>query len=170
MVRAARPLSSVGRVETRNPAEALADSRQSEGTRSWFGMRSPDCPKRPESGSDRTAWRKTQARSRPSSDVFSLRRAERISIGIVVGATAIGIALAPRLPAEVAIHFAASGAPDNYVPRIVALFSVPVVALATITVVRGAARLDPPNDPRSIDTLVVGMTAMLCAIHLLVLA
>lgn len=100
--------------------------------------------------------------------MISLRGADRIPFRMVIAATAFGLALAPRLPAELAIHFGASGTPDNYVPRIVALFSVPVISLATIAVVRGAARLDPPTDPRSIDTLVVGTTATLSTLHLLV--
>ncbi|WP_157972591.1 DUF1648 domain-containing protein [Saliphagus sp. LR7] len=98
------------------------------------------------------------------------RRADRIGLGIIGGVTVVGLVLVPRLPAEVAIHFTAGGTPDNYVPRLVAVFSVPGIALATILLIRGAARLDPPTDPRSIDAVIIGMASMLSAIYLLVLA
>ena len=78
----------------------------------------------------------------------SLGRADWLSLGIVAAATAVGLVVVPGLPPKMAIHFAASGEPDDYVPRSVAVISVPLVALATIALVRGAARLDPPNDPR----------------------
>ena len=98
------------------------------------------------------------------------RRADRAALALVAVTAALGLALAPRLPAEVAVHFTAAGEPDNYVPRLVALALAPAVAVATLAVVRGAARLDPPNDPRSIDAVVLGTTGLLAAVHLLVLA
>ena len=100
----------------------------------------------------------------------SLGRADRISLGIVVVVTAAGVALFPDLPSKMAIHFSASGTPDNYVPRFVAVGFVPAIMLVTVAVVRGAARLDPPDDSRSMDVIVLGTTALLGAIHLLVLA
>jgi len=98
-----------------------------------------------------------------------LRRADWLSLGIVVLAAVLGLALAPRLPSEVAIHFSASGAPDNFVSKQWALVVVPAIAAATVLFVRGAARADSPQDPRPIDVLQVGMAAMLGAVHLAVL-
>lgn len=101
--------------------------------------------------------------------MFPSRRADWLSLLLIVATTAAGFVLLPRLPAEVAIHFTAGGTPDNHVSPLVAVLSVPAIALVVIAVVRAAARYDPPKDPRSIDVLLVGVTAMLCAIHLLVL-
>jgi len=95
-------------------------------------------------------------------------RADRLSLGIVVFVTPVGLALVPQPPADVAVHFSASGTPDNYVPQFVAVLSVPVVTVATIAVLRGAARFDPPSDPHSIDALVLGVTVLFGAVHLLV--
>ena len=96
-------------------------------------------------------------------------RADGAALALVAAMAAIGLALVPRLPAEVAVHFTAGGTPDSYLPRLVAVALGPVAALATLAVVRGAARVDPPNDPRSIDAVVVGTTLLLAAVHLLVL-
>lgn len=98
------------------------------------------------------------------------RRADWLSLSFVAATALVGFALLPRLPTEVAIHFTAGGTPDNHVSPLVAVLMLPAIALVVIAVVRGAARIDPPKDPRSIDVLLVGVTAMLCAIHLLVLA
>lgn len=97
------------------------------------------------------------------------RRSDWLALSLVVATAAVGVALLPRLPAEVAIHFSAGGTPDNFVPRSVAVVMLPLIAVGTIAIVRLAARVDPPNDPRSIDVLIVGVTGLLCAIHLLVL-
>jgi len=99
----------------------------------------------------------------------SIARADWLSVGIVIAVTAVGVVLLPDLLPAVAIHFSASGTPDNYVPRLLTVVFVPFVMLATVAIVRGAARLDPPNDPRSMDVVVVGTTTLLGAIHLVVL-
>jgi uncharacterized membrane protein len=101
--------------------------------------------------------------------MVSLARADWLSVGIVVGVTAVGFALLPNLPADMAIHFSVSGTPNTYAPRFWAVVTLPVVMLAMILVVRGAARVDPPNDPRSIDVIVVGTTLLLGGVHLFVL-
>jgi FtsH-binding integral membrane protein len=97
------------------------------------------------------------------------RSADRLALGVVAGVTAVGVVLGPELPATVAVHCAAGGTPDGYAPRGWAVAAGPAVALATLLVLRGAARVDPPADPRSVDALVVGTTATLGAVYLLVL-
>lgn len=97
------------------------------------------------------------------------RRADWLALSLLAATTLVGLTLLPRLPAEVAIHFTAGGTPDDHVSPLVAVLLLPVITLSTIVVVRVAARVDPPEDPRSIDVLLVGVTAMLCTIHLLVL-
>jgi uncharacterized membrane protein len=101
--------------------------------------------------------------------MFPERRADRLSLVVLAVVTAAGLALLPRLPEAVAVHFAGSGAPDNYVSRSVAVFSGPALVLATIIVIRAAAHLDPPTDERSVDTLVLGIAAMEGVVYLLVL-
>lgn len=96
-------------------------------------------------------------------------RADRIALALVLVVTAVGIVALPRLSATVAVHFAPGGTPGTYVPRREGVFSLPVVMVVLILVVRGAARLDPPTDPRSVDAIVLGTTGLLGVVYLFVL-
>jgi uncharacterized membrane protein len=98
-----------------------------------------------------------------------LARADWLSVGIVAAVTAVGIALVPDLPGKMPIHFSVSGTPDSYVPRFQGVVAVPAAMLAMMLMIRGGARVDPPNDPRSIDVLIVGTTFLLGAVQLFVL-
>jgi uncharacterized membrane protein len=94
------------------------------------------------------------------------RRVPRVdpwSVVIVVLTASIGSVLRSRLPPTVAIHFSAAGTPGNYVPRAVAVFGMPLVMVLTLAVLRGAARIDPPEDPRAFD-VVVRSTMLLLAV------
>ncbi|WP_262179582.1 DUF1648 domain-containing protein [Haloarcula laminariae] len=97
----------------------------------------------------------------------SWSRADGLAVGLVAPA---GVALWPRLPAEVAIHFSASGAPDNYVPKAVGVAVLPAVMLATVIVMRAAMAADPPSDPQTGPVVVLATTAFLGVVHVLVLA
>ena len=76
-------------------------------------------------------------------------RAMRISAGLVALTALVGVALWPRLPAEMAIHFSASGRPDNYVSRAVGVGLMPVILVATLLIMtrttRPTTRRFPPS-------------------------
>jgi uncharacterized membrane protein len=97
-------------------------------------------------------------------------RAE-IASACIIGLTALaGVAVWPRLPAEVAIHFSASGTPDNYVSKPVGVALLPALMVATLAVLKGAFRYDPPDAPQVATTITVATMAFMGAIHGLVLA
>ncbi|MDS0261511.1 DUF1648 domain-containing protein [Haloarcula sp. S1CR25-12] len=96
-------------------------------------------------------------------------RATRLSTALVALSVLGSLALWPRLPAEMAIHFSASGTPDNFVPRVVGAFLLPAVMVLTLLVVRWAMRSDPPADPRLGRLVTVATVGFLSALHGLVL-
>ncbi|SDF02096.1 DUF1648 domain-containing protein [Halorientalis regularis] len=100
----------------------------------------------------------------------SLTRLDAISGGLALLTALAGLAVYPRLPAEVAIHFSASGQPDNYAPRAVAVAAIPVVMVLTHLVIKWAARVDPPDDPRTMRGITVATMLLLAVVHGLVLA
>jgi uncharacterized membrane protein len=102
--------------------------------------------------------------------MVALRPADRLAAVLVLATTLAGVAVLPSLPSRVAVHFSAGGTPDGFVAPLVAVFLLPAVMLGTVVVVRVAAAVDPPADPRSIDAVVVGTAALLGTVHLFVLA
>ncbi|AUG48447.1 hypothetical protein BVU17_13265 [Haloarcula taiwanensis] len=101
------------------------------------------------------------------------RRQSRADIvsGAIIALTAMaGVAVWSRLPAEVAIHFSASGTPDNYVSKPVGVVLMPALMLGTLIVLKGAFRYDPPDVPQVAATVTVATMAFMGAIHGLVLA
>jgi uncharacterized membrane protein len=101
--------------------------------------------------------------------MVSIRRADVLSLLIVVGTALVGLAFLPRLPPEFAIHFSAGGTPDNYVPRLVGALSLPAIMLGVFGVLRLAERLDPPTDPRTMPVVTVSTMILMSLVHLLVL-
>jgi uncharacterized membrane protein len=98
--------------------------------------------------------------------------ARRVGVGLALAALTalVGLAVWPRLPSEVAIHFTAGGTPDNYVSRMVGVLLLPALMVATLAVLEGALRADPPADPRTPTVVVVATMAFMTAIQGLVLA
>jgi uncharacterized membrane protein len=97
-------------------------------------------------------------------------RTDGLATALLALATLAGVALWSQLPAEVAIHFSASGTPDNYVPKAVGVLMLPAIMLGTLAVLRLALRFDPPSDPMTGPVVTVGTMAFLGAVHVLVLA
>jgi len=102
--------------------------------------------------------------------LLSPHRTDRLAVGVVAVTALAGVALWPQLPAEVAIHFGASGTPDNYVPKAVGVFLLPAIMLGTLVVVRVSMRVDPPSNPMTGPVVTLATMGFLSAIHLLVLA
>ena len=96
-------------------------------------------------------------------------RTDGLATALLALATLAGVALWSQLPAEVAIHFSASGTPDNYVPKAVGVLMLPAIMLGTLVVLRLALRFDPPSDPMTGPVVTVATMGFLGAIHLLVL-
>ena len=73
---------------------------------------------------------------------------DRLAAGLLVATALAGVALWPRLPAEMAVHFDAGGEPDTYVSRPVAVVLAPIIGVAGVGITRLAERSDPSSDPR----------------------
>ncbi|MDS0219880.1 DUF1648 domain-containing protein [Haloarcula sp. S1AR25-5A] len=103
---------------------------------------------------------------------MALRRNQAdIASGVLIGLTALaGVAVWSQLPAEVAIHFSASGTPDNYVSKPVGVVLLPALMLGTLLILKGAFRYDPPETPQVAAAITVATMAFMGAIHGLVLA
>lgn len=99
-----------------------------------------------------------------------LSRLDAVSVALIALTAGLGLALWPRLPPRVAIHFSASGVPGNYVSRPIAVFVMPVVMIATVLVLKGAARIDPPTERRSFDVIVCSTVCLLAVVHAFALA
>ena len=99
-----------------------------------------------------------------------LSRLDAASVALIALTAVLGIALWPRLPSRVAIHFSASGVPGNYVSRPIAVFGMPVVMVATVLFLRGVARVDPPTDRRSFDVIVCSTVFLLAVVQSFALA
>jgi uncharacterized membrane protein len=101
--------------------------------------------------------------------MVSFGRTDLLSVALVAGTLAVGLALLPTLPPNVAVHFSAGGTPDNYVPRLVGVVSVPAIMVGVLGVLKLAERVDPPTDRRTMPTVTVATLALLAGVHLLVL-
>ncbi len=102
--------------------------------------------------------------------VARIRTVAVVTLGLVVGSTAVGLLVWPRLPAEMAIHFSATGTPDNYVSKPIAVFLLPAIMLGTLAFLAGAFRVDPPDDPNVASVTTLSTMGLLTAVHILVLA
>jgi uncharacterized membrane protein len=101
--------------------------------------------------------------------MYRVSRTDGIDAVVVLLTVLAGIALWPQLPSRMAIHFSAAGAPDTYVPKLAGVLLMPVVMVLTVGVIKGATRLDPPEDPRTMHVVRTATALFLAAIHLLVL-
>jgi len=93
----------------------------------------------------------------------TLTRADWLSLGIIALTLASGLVLWNRLPAEMAVHFSASGEPDNFVSRPIAVASMPLLMGATLLFIEGAGRVDPPEDPSVLGVVTVATMALMAA-------
>jgi uncharacterized membrane protein len=98
------------------------------------------------------------------------RTADAVSLALLAGVTLLGVALWPRLPSEMAVHFDASNTPDNYVSKPVGVFLTPAVGVAVAAFTRLSARVDPTADPRTLDAAVAFVGLVVAYVHALVLA
>lgn len=92
------------------------------------------------------------------------------AVGLILLSAVAGFALVPKLPAEMAIHFSAAGTPDNYVPSPVGVAVIPVTMAVTYGVLRGAARIDQPDDRRTYAVTVVATMLFLAGLQAFLLA
>jgi len=76
-----------------------------------------------------------------------LRRSDLVASGLLVAAGFVGVVFWESLPAEMAIHFDASGTSDSFVSRPVGVVLAPTIGLAAIAFTRFAIRADPSSDP-----------------------
>ncbi|QPV61274.1 DUF1648 domain-containing protein [Halosimplex litoreum] len=94
-----------------------------------------------------------------------LDRSDWLSLSLIAGTLLAGLALWDRLPAELAIHFSASGEPDGFASKPVAVVSLPALMAATLLFVEGAGRVDPPEDPSVLGFVTVATMALLAAVQ-----
>ncbi|QLD89976.1 DUF1648 domain-containing protein [Natronomonas salina] len=93
-----------------------------------------------------------------------------LALAALALAVVAGVALWPRLPAEIAVHFDASGTPDNYVSKPVGVLLAPAIGLVAVGIVRYAERADPTADPRVLAVSVVFVGGLIAYVQGLVLA
>jgi uncharacterized membrane protein len=92
-------------------------------------------------------------------------------LALLAVAALAGLAVWPSLPGELAIHFDASGSPNNYVSKPVGVFLAPAIGVATVAFVRYVPRFDPrPTDERVLDVTVVFLGALIAYVQATVLA
>ena len=72
-----------------------------------------------------------------------LRNSELIVLGITLLATAVGIWVYPKLPAQVASHWGTTGEVDGYMSAFWGAFIMPIVSLVTALLFIAIPRLDP---------------------------
>ncbi|MEA1931348.1 MAG: DUF1648 domain-containing protein [Euryarchaeota archaeon] len=102
--------------------------------------------------------------------MLSRRHATISSLGLIAVTAAAGVAVWPRLPAEMAIHFSLAWEPNTYVSKPLAVFLLPAIMLLTLAVLRGGFRVDPPEDPHVASVTTLSTMGLLAALHILVLA
>jgi uncharacterized membrane protein len=99
-----------------------------------------------------------------------------IAGGAIVLLTAVASVLAaPDLPGEMAIHFDASGSPDRYTDRSLALAFGPLVGLALVVLFAALPRIDPLGENvaefrDAYDAVAVTSVALIAYVHGLMIA
>jgi uncharacterized membrane protein len=99
----------------------------------------------------------------------SFRRADALALALLGAVTVAGLALSPSLPSSMAIHFDASGQPDNYVARPLAVVLGPAIGVAAIVFTRLAARFDDGADRLTLDASVVFLGGIVALVQTQVL-
>lgn len=105
-----------------------------------------------------------------------MTRTRDLAAGGIVAVTALAsVLLAPELPAEMAIHFDASGQPDNYMAKHLALAGIPLLAAGLVVLFALLPRIDPLGQnveqfKTAYDIFAVGMIGFLAYVQALVLA
>ncbi|ELZ28131.1 hypothetical protein C475_04980 [Halosimplex carlsbadense 2-9-1] len=99
-----------------------------------------------------------------------LDRYDWLSLALIVATLLSGLALWEQLPAEMAVHFSASGEPDNVTSKPVAVVSLPALMLATMLFIEGAGRIDPPEDPSVLGVVTAATMALMAAVQGLLFA
>jgi len=92
-----------------------------------------------------------------------LDRDDWLSLALIAATLLAGLALWDRLPAEMAVHFSASGEPNTVTSKPVAVVSLPALMLATWLFIEGAGRVDPPEDPSVLGFVTVATMALMAA-------
>jgi uncharacterized membrane protein len=100
--------------------------------------------------------------------------ADKVSLGLIAGGSSVTAALYDKLPARMPIHFDFRGVADGWMEKEVGAWLLPVIALATVAILRvgprflgEAARLRMEKSPMELaTTFVVGM---LVALQVLIL-
>ena len=99
------------------------------------------------------------------------RRQTDYASGLIILLTILaGILIYADLPAHFAIHFSASGTPDNFVPPIVGITLMPAIMLTTLIFLRYTPTLDPTADLAVLRVTTLATMALLGAVHGIVLA
>lgn len=102
--------------------------------------------------------------------MFTRRQVDYASSLIILLTTFASLISLPGLPDQVAIHFTASGTPDNFVSPLVAVLLLPAIMVLTFLVLRYTPTFDPTANIAVLRVTTVATMALLGAIHVIVLA
>jgi uncharacterized membrane protein len=102
--------------------------------------------------------------------MVALRTTDLTAVALLACAALAGLLVWPSLPAEMAVHFGASGEPDNFVNRPLGVLMAPAIGVGALAFVRLSARLDPTADRRTLDVAVVFLGATIAYVQAFVLA
>lgn len=98
------------------------------------------------------------------------RSAHRFSLLCIALAAIASIATYPALPDQVAIHFSATGTPDNYVPPAIAAILLPGIMAITYLFLRYIPTIDPSTNHSVVNVTNAATMTLLAGIHIVVLA
>jgi uncharacterized membrane protein len=102
--------------------------------------------------------------------MFPFRTVDATAVALLALSALAGLALWPSLPNEMAIHFGASGTPDNFVEKPLGVLLAPVIGVGALAFVRLASRVDPTADRRVLDVSVLFLGATIAFVQSFVLA
>lgn len=83
-----------------------------------------------------------------------------ISLPVVIGASVWS-----SLPSKMAIHFSATGVPDNYVPKTLGVLLLPLATIATLLFLKAAMRYDPPDNPQTAPFISISTLLLMASVQ-----
>lgn len=94
---------------------------------------------------------------------LSRNRADAVAYAAMGLAVLAGLALWPRLPAEMAVHFDATSTPDSFVARPVGVLLAPTIGVAAVLLVRRGGELGGGSPNPAVEDAAVAVVGVAVA-------